>query len=231
MRPKTIALSLFALALLNASAQLPIEVQPVKELKRTGSLGTCGYAATQHEAEFYKKLSHSEIKNGSFTDEHEYKIRGKVNTYVGWFGIVRQITKISPDTYDLLLEHKFFDGMTDCHIMLVSYSGGGDFHATLKDAKVEIPILSLVRVYGRVEKDNDEIPQLTADYVRVWPWLTFTFTDLGPAYDHNNPRWAKFCALCGKSRIYRPYPDNDYYVAVLGDPSQFVSPASAENPH
>ena len=217
MRISFFALILIAAAAL-ASAQTPIDVQPVKELIRTGSLGTCSYKPSDREAPFLNKLDEQERATGSFLAP--YSIHGKTGKYVSWFGVVRGITAPSQPggAITLLVEQKFFDGMTDCHIMLVSHAGDGDFRATIEVDPSEIPPLSLVRIYGKVQAENDKVPQLSAEYVRVWPWLTFTFTDLGPE-DKGNPRWAKFAS--GKGRIYDPYPTEAYYRRLLGDPSEF----------
>jgi hypothetical protein len=32
----------------------------------------------------------------------------------------------------LLMQHQYFDGMTDCHIMLVQWTGGGDFYREIE---------------------------------------------------------------------------------------------------
>jgi hypothetical protein len=50
--------------------------------------------------------------------------------------------------------------------------------------------------------------------------MTFTLTDLG-AEDKSNPRWKKECKLCERGRVYKPYPNSDYYRLTLGDPDQF----------
>ena len=203
--------------------QTQVEVQEVKELKPTGSLGTCGYRATDRESSFFEKLSPSERVTGSFMDQHEYQIRGKVKQYVSWFGVVRGSSPAKGDdrSHDLLIQQKYFDGMTDCHIMLVSNAGAGDFVAKLRSTSETVPILLLVRVYGTVVGEEKGIPQVSADYVRVWPWFTFTFTDLGPG-DHSNPEWAKYCKICKGGRIYKPYPTEDYYIGILGDPRDFL---------
>jgi hypothetical protein len=200
-------------------AQTPIDVQPVKDLKPTGTLGTCSYKPTENEIPFFQKLEEKERTTGSFLES--YTIHGKQKKYVSWFGIVRGVEDTQKDgTYTLLLEQKFFDGMTDCHIMLVSKSGSGDFHVTLNPGTEVIPPLVLLRIYGTVDQEANGQPHLTAEYVRVWPWLTFTFADLG-AEDKGNPEWKKFCRLCKAGRVYRPYPDKNYYLDMLGDPKNF----------
>lgn len=50
--------------------------------------------------------------------------------------------------------------------------------------------------------------------------MTFTFTDMG-ADDKTNVRWKKECNLCEKGRVYKPYPDQQYYRKALGDPGQY----------
>lgn len=217
MRIPIVALILGSAAVL-ASAQTPIDVQPVKELIRTGSLGTCSYKPAEREAPFLNELDEKERATGSFLAP--YSIHGKSGKYVSWFGVVRGITPPPQPggAITLLVEQKFFDGLTDCHIMLVSHAGDGDFRAKMDVDPAEIPPLSLVRIYGKVLDENDKVPQISAEYIRVWPWLAFTFTDLGPE-DKGNPRWAKF--VSGKGRIYDPYPTEAYYRRLLGDPSAF----------
>lgn len=201
-------------------AQTPMDVQSVKKLERTGTLGTCGYQPTEKEAPFYKRLDSSELVTGSsFTKA--YSIQKKQDHYVSWFGIVRGIVDAKPDgATTLLLEQKFFDGMTDCHIMLVSLAGSGDFHATLGPIQESILPLTLVRIYGKVSGEKSGVPQVNVEYLRVWPWLTFTFMDMGPE-NKGNPQWAKYCRLCEGGRMYNPYPDKNYYLNVLGDPKEF----------
>src|SRR6266478_977593 len=139
-------------------AQTPVEVQPVKELRPTGTLGTCGYTPTSREKAFFDKLAPKEQATGSFMES--YDIHKKNDVYVSWYGIVRGICKVvdTEDRWQLLLESKYFDGMTDCHIMLVSMSGSGDFLARLQMKELDIPALALVRVYGKVKNEGDGTP-------------------------------------------------------------------------
>jgi hypothetical protein len=198
-----------------------IETVPVKELERTGSLSTCSYAPTEQEAPFYKKLGKNEASTGSFITP--YDLRGKRNKFISWYGIVRGVKAVAgnPGSFELLLEQQYFDGMTDCHIMLVSKSGAGDFLAHVTSENGMIPALSLVRVYGKVISETSGIPLVEAQHIRVWPWFTFTLTDLG-AEDHTNPLWKKACKPCQTvGRIYNPYPAEEYYLAVLGDPKDY----------
>lgn len=202
-------------------AQTTIETVPVKQLVPTGSLATCTYRPSDEEAPYYKKLAKDEIITGSMFEG--YTLHGKTNKYVSWYGIVRGVRTAGkkPDTYELLLEQKYFDGMSDCHIMLVSKSGAGDFLARVTTKDSTIPALALVRIYGKVVSETKGVALIEAEYVRVWPWFTFTLTDLGPD-DQSNPLWTKFCRPCqSQARLYKPYPTEDYYLAILGDPKDF----------
>jgi len=212
--------SLPAVSPAQAPSQTPIDIQPVKELVPTGTLGTCGYAPIDRESEHYKKLDQSELATGSFMAP--YDIHAKKGKYVSWYGIVRGITASGEHQtrITLLLEHKYFDGMTDCHIMLVSHSGGGDFLATLDSFPTAIPALALVRIYGKVVDQTAGTPRIEAEYVRVWSWGTFTFPDLGAA-DKSNPVWTKYSKLKEGQRIYNPYPHESYYRFMLGNPDDF----------
>jgi hypothetical protein len=81
--------------------------------------------------------------------------------------------------------------------------------------------LTLVRVYGEVSGEKDGLPRVNVESLRIWPWLTFTFTDLGPAGDKTNPEWAKYGRLCKGRTVYNPYPDTNYYFNVLANPTEF----------
>jgi len=208
-------LVVFSLLVGATVAQTPFAVEAVKPLQRTGSLSTCSYSPRSEEKPFFAKLSNKEVVTGSFAAP--YDIHSRNDQYVSWYGIVRGISKIAGtgDRWQLLVQHKYFDGMTDCHIMLVSISGSGDFRINLEAKAVNIPALALIRVYGTVKQENGT-PVIQAEFVRVWPWMTFTFTDLG-AEDKTNPRWKKVCRICRTARIYQPYPDEKYYRDALGD--------------
>jgi hypothetical protein len=212
------ACAIFLLATVSA-AQTSIEVQPVKELRPTGNLGTCSYSPTSSEKPYYDKLSVKEQTTGSFMES--YDIHREDGRFVSWYGIVRGVKRMAnSDSWELLLEHKYFDGMTDCHIMLVSKSGGGDFMARVQAKDVPVPGLALIRIYGRVTGQENGNPILDGEFVHVWPWMTFTFADMG-AEDKTNPRWKKECKLCERGRVYRPYPNDKYYRDVLGSPDHY----------
>jgi hypothetical protein len=220
MRWPALALIAIGAFAAGAAAQTPIDVQPVKELKPTGTLATCTYSPTAAEAPYYSRLSDKEKTNDTVFGT--YTMHGKSGKYVAWFGIVRGITPPAQKGGEvtLLVQHHFFDGLTDCHIMLVAKSGDGDFLAKLKVDPAKIPALSLVRVYGRATGETAHVPEIAVEYIRVWPWMTFTFTDLAGG-DHSNPRWQKYSSVKPSDRIYVPYPTENYYLNVLGDPADF----------
>jgi len=222
-------ITILLLPLSSSFAQTVVETVPVKVLTPTGSLATCAYMPSEQETPFYKELGKNEITTGSFMAP--YKLQGKRNKFVSWYGIVRGIRDVpgKSDTHELLLEQKYFDGMSDCHIMLVSKSGAGDFIAQVTAKDATIPSLSMIRVYGKVVSETAGVPRIDAQFIRIWPWFTFTFTDLG-AEDHSNPKWQKLCKICqSEGRIYKPYPTENYYLAILGDPSSFGTMLPADD--
>ena len=199
-----------------ATAQTPVDIQP---LQLSDASGTCQYAPNGRERIYFKNLSAGEAVNGSAADA--YSIHGKTNKYIGWFGIVRGISAAdSGGDVKLLVEHKFFDGSTDCRIMVVAQNGGGDFVADVRIDPALLPPLALARIYGVVTGEKDGIPQVFAQYVRVWPWHTFTFTEFGPA-DQSNPRWSTYAHTGPGWKVYNESPTEDYYRAMLGDPLEF----------
>ena len=221
MRLPALALAVIGALAASAPAQTPIDVQPVKELKPADTLATCSYRPVPAEAAFYSRLTEKERTNDTVFGGN-YTIHGKTGTYIAWFGIVRGMSPpaLKNGEVTLLVQHHFFDGMTDCHIMLVAKSGDGDFVAKLKVDPAQIPALSLVRIYGKVTSETARVPEIAVEYIRVWPWMTFTFTDLA-GEDHSNPRWQKYSRVRPSDRIYVPYPDENYYLTVLGDPADF----------
>jgi len=190
-------------------------VEDSKPLHRPpdGSLGTTGYSCTNKELAFFKKLASDEQNTGGWSDD--YSINGKVGRFVGWFGIVRKIEEDAEKNQTrLLVEMKYFDGMTDTHILALSFNGAGDFTAVVTGVGGRIQKLSLVRVYGAVVREPDHVPEVNAKYIRQWDWGLFTFIH---AYgkQKGDVEWRKLCQV-PLDEIYKPFPDDKYYIDRLG---------------
>lgn len=214
-------------------------------LKREGKgLGTQGYEAVEAERPFRKKITEKEIslwpdvqlpKPPDMPDKEwealqkeqaeqekkripikDYQLGKQVGEYVGWFGIVRGLEyDAKTDRSTLKLEHKYFDGLTDLHIHIVSIYGAGDFEVSVpgKIEPKDIPPLSLVCAYGKVGGDAAK-PVVQAEYLRLWDWGLFTFMDYGS--DKSNPEWIKLRKVEGAD-VYSPRPDKDFYAKILGE--------------
>lgn len=93
-------------------------------------LGTMVYAPSEKEKPLFEKLDANEVTTGGLGST--YDIRRKNKQFVSWFGIVRKIkTDKAANTTRFLLEHKYFDGLTDLHQQTVSFNGSGDFEAII----------------------------------------------------------------------------------------------------
>jgi hypothetical protein len=217
-----------------------------------GPLGTTGYEPTRREQPFVKKTPADGLADGDITDnDTPYVLADRAGKRVAWFGIVREVRKAAGkgDGYELLLEHKFFDGLTDVHILALSFNGAGDFVARVAGDGPPPELLSLVRAYGKVTADGDagkadkpakgdkadadaegegdaELPVLDSEYVRVFPWKTFTFI---AAYgkDASNPKWRELNKVA-LDDVYDPTPDDAYYEQRLG--KREPPPADGQKP-
>jgi len=210
-----------------------IDVERAPERVRPQGLGTGGYRPADRERPFLEKTPPEERTNGSILDNKKpYDLPARAGKRVAWFGIVRGIQRRPDGRHELLLEHKYFDGLTDLHILALSFNGAGDFKAVVA-ADNELPLkpLMLVRVYGVVAKPaKDESPAakagepkdaagpalmtVNAEYVRGFHWKTFTFLDTY-GKDQSNPRWRELCKV-ELDQIYNPYPNEEYYQLRLG---------------
>jgi hypothetical protein len=182
----TIACSIASAA--EAKPDKPI-IEISKPLRGGRGLGTMQYPPTEQEATFVKKITEKAIRletddsmqrppgmsdemwnelvkrekeaNKGKTSVKDYKLIDQADKYVGWFGIVREVSWDDKSKQTrMLIEHKHFDGMTDLHIQVVSIYGAGDFSAIFPDKVENIPLLSLVRVFGKVSKGKDNIPEV-----------------------------------------------------------------------
>ena len=99
-------------------------------------------------------------------------------------------------------------------MQVVSIYGAGDFEAIISADITSIPLLSLVRVYGKVSKGAGGIPEIRPDYVRTWDWGLFTFMDYG--LDKTNEAWLKLRKIKGDA-VYSSRPDKRFYEERLGE--------------
>jgi hypothetical protein len=188
-------------------------VEHSKPLPWLGSLGTMAYKPTELERPFLSKLPDGEQATARL-GEHAYTLSDKVGKSVGWFGIVRSVSEDrEKKVTHVKAEMKHFDGMTDLHLQVVSITGAGDFAAVIPGVDHDIQLLSLVRVYGKVAGESDHLPQVDAEYVRVWRWGLFTFMEYGD--DKSNPEWKKLRQRSG-TKVYSSRPDKEYYESLLG---------------
>jgi len=218
-----------------------VVIELSKPLPGGRGLGTMDYAPTGREAAFLKKVNEEppptwmdvkmpppmgekadpakdaekeKEREAARAKAKEYTLLGQEGKYVGWFGIVRAKTwNQEARQTALLLEHKYFDGLTDLHIQVVSIFGAGDFAAIVPGKAEQIPALGLVRVYGKVLKGKDGLPALIPEYVRVWDWGLFTFMDYGA--DRSNPKWVELRKVDAKD-VYSPRPSKEFYEKRLG---------------
>ena len=68
----------------------------------------------------------------------------------------------------LLLVHKYFDGFTNHHIMVVSANGSGELRANLTGDSNSNPALTLVGVYGKVVEESDDLPETNGGLGRAF---------------------------------------------------------------
>jgi hypothetical protein len=201
-----------ALAPVLAGAEEPrLRVEHSKPLPRDRGLGTAFYGMTAAEKEATKEWTKDELDSGS----PEIKsLAGQKKKRVAWFGIIREVSedKDKKETR-LLVEMKYFDGLTDLHQQIVSICGAGDFRLVIPGTGHKLKKLSLVRVYGRVSDEEKGVPTVSADFVRAWDWGLFAFMPYGK--DNSNPDWVKLRKVQPED-VYRVTPNSQYYADRLG---------------
>jgi hypothetical protein len=214
--PSAIIALAVLLAIRSAAAAEPTPVEHVTSNPPgpTDALATMVYGPSDKERPFFEKLAPAEIKTGGLAGD--YDITKRAGRYVGWFGVVRLIEEDASSQQTMLtIEHKYFDGLTDAHIQALSFNGSGDFLAALNGPGHEIPLLSLVKVYGIVAITAvDGLPRVEAQFVRVWHWGTFTFLD-DWGDQRGSQRWRQLNQVA-LDDIYEPYPSRVYYEQRLG---------------
>lgn len=190
-------------------------VEYVKEKPMRGiGLGTKSYEPSEREAPYFKKLAEDEVATGGLVGD--YDITKKDKKYVGWFGIVREVKEDKANQRTtLLLEHKYFDGLTDIHILALSFNGSGDFRAVVPGIGHQIRPLALVKVYGTVAgPQGASLPEVNSEFVRHWDWGTFTFL-MASGKQRGSEKWRKLNRV-DLDDIYDPYPADAYYEKRLG---------------
>lgn len=198
----------------DATNRTPVEHITKIPPRDTAGLGTMEYRPSDKERPFFVNLDPQERKTGGLAGD--YNIATKAGKYVGWFGIVRGVSEdAAAQRTTLLVEHKYFDGLTDAHIMALSFNGSGDFRAVLRGVGHGIARLTLVKVYGKVSAQaHGELPRVNAVYVRNWHWGTFTFL-AAHGTQRGSEQWRKLNRI-DLDRLYDPDPDDAYYEQRLG---------------
>ncbi len=207
-------------------------------------LGTMSYRPLEDELPFVKRITEREIrlwggvkmpKPSNVSDKDwerirerdrqieakqipvaQYELGKQAGEYVRWFGIVRSLNfDATRDQTLLLVEHKYFDGLTDIHLQVVSLYGAGDFQVSLpgKVTVEQLPRLGLICVYGKVTAADSTPPLVVPEYVRVWDWGLFTFMDYG--IDKSNAAWTKLRKI-RPDDVYDSRVSKEYYEARLG---------------
>jgi hypothetical protein len=174
-------------------------------------LGTRFFQPSEMEKEFTRDWKKEELQSGSQKTE---SLRGKPGRRIAWFGIVREVKEDKPgDVTRLLVEMKYFDGLTDLHQQIVSINGAGDFRVVVPGIGHKIKRLELVRACGAVASEKDKIPEVKAEYVRCWDWGQFAFMPYGQ--DKSNPEWVKLRKR-ETIAVYESRPEEQYYEELLG---------------
>jgi hypothetical protein len=206
-----ILLCCLSVALAESVSGQDIEVSPHRKPHTQDS--TVGYEMTAVEMKHQEGLKPDMGKQVGFGTKEADSLVGKTGKVVAWFGIVREIKPLGKGA-ELLVEHKYFDGLNDGHMQLASIFGAGDFRARLAATHPDLGKHCLVRIIGKVTEQKDKLPMVEAIYVRVWRKGDFAFMDYGK--DASNERWVKLRQKTGPG-VYSSEPDEDYYKALLGD--------------
>jgi hypothetical protein len=149
------------------------------------------------------------------TERADFHLRGHLQQFVSWFGIVREATPyLTKPGGSLLLENKYFKGSGDERRLTVSIRGGGDFKAELTHFSKDLTPLTLVRVYGSIRREDDQLPVIEAAYVRIWDLGQYNFDDYG--VDRSNARWVKKRRVESDEGVYNPEVSANYYIKRLG---------------
>jgi hypothetical protein len=184
---------------------------------QTDSRNQC-YEPTSTERSFFDELpDEGRITLESKPNESvrsRFKLRGHVGQFVSWFGIVRKI-EFNPGERPakLSIENKYFQDCRGEHPQTVSINGGGNFTAELTHIAEGLP-LTLVRAYGYIIGEGGAEPIMRVDYMRVWRWGEFAFSDYGQ--DQSHPGWKLRRTLKSGEQVFQPKVSAEYYIRRLG---------------
>ncbi|MEE9394517.1 MAG: hypothetical protein V3W41_18640 [Planctomycetota bacterium] len=191
----------------------PVEFVPNRATAPPTMLGTNSYKPSAMEKPFLDAVTKEEKHDFALLKKYDIAKRDGVD--IAWFGIVRVISENKgAGTTELVIEHKYFDGLTDLHLQIVSFNGSGDFKATLRGLDLGIRELALVRVYGKASAKNDVVSIPKVVFVRHWDWGSFSFMG-GFGVQRGSRKWRKHLSAKVK-KIYSSNPDENYYVERLG---------------
>lgn len=113
----------------------------------------------------------------------------------------------------LLIENKYFKGSGDEKLQTVSIRGAGDFKAEVTNLSEELMPPMLVRIYGRVVREENGLPVVAVSHLRGWHIGQFNFDDYGE--DHSNPRWTNNIRLAQSDSVHENEMSADYYIKRL----------------
>ncbi|MEY2505991.1 MAG: hypothetical protein QOH01_320 [Verrucomicrobiota bacterium] len=145
-----------------------------------------------------------------------FELAGHVGRRVTWFGIVREVTPdgIGKRGGKLLIENKYFKGSGDEKLQTISIRGRGDFVAEVSNLSEELAPLLLVRIYGRVLREENGVPVVKVKFLRGWHVSQYNFDEYGE--DHSDPRWTKRLHLKPGESIHQDKVSPEYYIDRLG---------------
>lgn len=148
-----------------------------------------------------------------------FELARHLDRRVSWFGIVREVTPnaIGKRGGTLLIENKYFKGSGDEKLQTVSIRGGGSFVAKVSNFSKELTPLMLVRVYGRVLREENGVPVVKVKFLRGWHIGQYNFDDYGE--DHTDPRWTKSIHLKPGEPIHQNTVSAEYYIDRLAPTS------------
>jgi hypothetical protein len=145
-----------------------------------------------------------------------FHLTDHLNQRVSWFGVVREVKPdgIGKRGGSLLIENKYFNGAKDEKLQTVSIRGAGNFVAQVSNLSEELTPLLLVRIYGRVLREENGVPVVKVKFLRGWHVGQYNFDDYGE--DHGDPRWTKNIRLKSSEPIRQTKVSADYYIDRLG---------------